>query len=308
MPAADADDVKRNRVGRRGLLLGTTGAAMAASVTAFSPASPLLGSALRRSLTLSAPLFPLLEPGFLTSQRLDSRCRGREVELVLTLPTPNPPEGMPISLLLHGRHGSARTAAPEGLAGLLWQWVARGRLPPFGFLAVDGGDTYWHEHRPGDDPMGMLLREVPGWLRRLRLGGEDGVPFACAGISMGGFGSLLYARRRTQRGDPVRAVGAVSPALLTSWTRMRQRKAFDDRSDWAAVDPLRHIGEIGDVPIGVWCGTQDPFIAGARRFIRAARPEVAYTVPGRHDEEFFRRAVPGLVGFLGRHVPRKPIA
>lgn len=300
MPAEDADEVRRNRIGRRGLLLGAVGAAVAAGVTACDMASPSLDAALRRSLTLSSPLPEL---GFTRSQRVHSRCRGREVELVLTLPTQNPPEGMPISLLLHGRHGSARTAATDGLARLLADWVAHRGLAPFGFLAVDGGDTYWHEHRPGDDPMGMLLREVPDWLAGLRLAGKDGVPFACAGISMGGFGSLLYARRRSQRRAPVRAVGAISPALLTSWHEMRERQAFSNSRDWASMDPLRHIREIGDVPVGVWCGTQDPFIAGTRRFIREAKPEVAYTAPGRHDGEFFSRAMPGVVAFLGRHVP-----
>ncbi|NIJ13296.1 hypothetical protein FHU38_003640 [Saccharomonospora amisosensis] len=300
--AADTDEPKRYRIGRRGLLLGALGG-IAAGAASFNAGSQSLDWALRRSITLSSPLSGT---GFTRLERVYSRARGRWVELALTLPTRNPPAGMPISLLLHGRHGSARTAAPEGLAQCLAGAVARGRVPPFGFLAVDGGDSYWHEHRPGDDPMGMLLLEVPNWLKELRLSGEGGIPFACAGISMGGFGSLLYARHRAQRRSRLRAVGAISPALLTSWQQMRKRRAFNGPLDWASMDPLRHIQDIGDVPIGVWCGTQDPFISGTRRFISATNPEVAFIAEGKHNGEFFSRVAPGLVAFLGRHAP-KPV-
>ncbi|EHR49925.1 putative esterase [Saccharomonospora marina XMU15] len=301
MSAADTDEPKRYRIGRRGLLLGTLGGMAAAGVASFSAGSRSLDWALRSSITISSPL---QGAGFTRLERVYSRARGREVELALTLPTRNPPAGMPISLLLHGRRGSARTAAPDGLAQCLADAVARRRVPAFGFLAVDGGDSYWHEHRPGDDPMGMLLFEVPNWLKELRLSGEGGVPFASAGISMGGFGSLLYARRRAQQRSPLGAVGVISPALLTSWQQMRKRRAFNGPRDWASMDPLRHIRDIGDVPIGVWCGTRDPFISGTRRFIRTAEPEVAVTAEGKHNGEFFSRVAPGLVAFLGRHAPR----
>ncbi|MFD1050542.1 hypothetical protein ACFQ1S_35960, partial [Kibdelosporangium lantanae] len=33
------------------------------------------------------------------------------------------------------------------------------------FVALDGGDNYWHENQKGDNSMAMLMEEVPQWLR-----------------------------------------------------------------------------------------------------------------------------------------------
>lgn len=118
------------------------------------------------------------------------------------------PRGLPMSILLHGLHGDARHAAVGNLPEVLAAAVAKGSVPAFGFVAVDGGDNYWHENVPGDDPMAMLLDEVPRWLKERGYG----EPFAVTGVSMGGFGSLLYARRRAERGDPIAAAAAISPA------------------------------------------------------------------------------------------------
>ncbi|OLR95329.1 alpha/beta hydrolase [Actinokineospora bangkokensis] len=233
-----------------------------------------------------------------------SRARGRDVSMVTILPSQLPAKDLPVCLFLHGLHGNARQAAPTGLASRLVQGAADGTLPPFAFVALDGGDNYWHENHVGDNPMGMLLDEVPAWLRARGLGGATGTPFACAGVSMGGFGALLYARRRQERADPVRAVAAISPGLLMSWREMSTRRAFKSNAEWASLDPLRNVEKIDRTPVGIWCGTEDHFIEGARKFMRLARPEVAYTGPGGHGDTFYRKVVPDVLGFLGKYVPR----
>jgi pimeloyl-ACP methyl ester carboxylesterase len=221
------------------------------------------------------------------------------------LPTkPAPVTALPMSLMLHGLHGNARHAFPTGLLKQLCSDVARQAVPAFGFVAVDGGDNYWHENHSGDNPMAMLLDEIPRWLGERGLGGIDGLPFACAGLSMGGFGALLYARRRLERRQPPAAVAALAPALITSWSEMNKRQAFRDAIDWGSMDPLRHIDAIRSIPTAVWCGTEDDFIGGVRRFISTAHPTVAYTARGRHGDVFNRSVVPSLIGFLGKHVPR----
>ncbi len=300
--AAEREFVRPGHSRRSLLIAGTSAMGVAGFAVGVATETLPFGAAMQRALGVASPS-PVTRLGHTRIEQVFSLARGRPVDLVTTLPTRSPRPGLPMVLFLHGLRGSARSALPGGLLRQLSGDVARGRVPPFGFVAVDGGDTYWHEHRRGDDPMAMLLEELPGWLRERGLGGASGTPFACAGTSMGGFGALLYARRRTEHRHPPAAIATLSAALLTSWTEMRKRRAFRDRADWASLDPLRNVLATQDIPTGIWCGTNDRFIEGNRRFIALARPEIAYVGPGGHNERFFRSAVPSLVRFLGKRAP-----
>ncbi|MEV6244043.1 alpha/beta hydrolase-fold protein [Lentzea sp. NPDC051838] len=233
-------------------------------------------------------------------ERVYSNARHRWVTLAFYLPSGTPPRGLPMSILLHGLHGDARHAAVGDLADVLASAVAKGSVPAFGFVAVDGGDNYWHENVPGDDPMAMLLDEVPRWLHDRGYG----EPFAITGASMGGFGALLYARRRAERGDPIAATAAISPGLLTTWQEMAKRRAFKDEGEWASLDPLRHLKSTGPTALGVWIGDRDRFIEGTRRFIRDVKPEVGVVKPGGHDDGFYRKVTPDVVRFLAKYAKR----
>lgn len=275
------------------LLAGAAGAATAGVTLGAATGSLPLLDALGLAVGASPPAHATT-----TVERVYSAARGREVDLLTILPTKLAVEHLPVCLLLHGLYGSARQAAPSGLGRELVGSVARGAIPPFAFVAVDGGDDYWHA-----GAMAMLLDEVPVWLRQRGLGDTAGRPFACAGVSMGGFGALLYARRRNERREPAAAVAAIAPGLLLSWREMSKRRAFRDSQQWASLDPLRNVAGLGAVSVGVWCGTEDRFIEGTRKFIGLARPEVAFTGPGGHGDPFYRDVVPDLLAFLGRHVP-----
>jgi pimeloyl-ACP methyl ester carboxylesterase len=182
-------------------------------------------------------------------------------------------------------------------------------VPPFAFVAVDGGNTYWHRQPNGDDPMAMLLDAVPRWLAERGLGGPDSLPFACAGSSMGGFGALLYARRRREHGQPLRAAAGISPALFRSWAVMSRRHAFVNAAEWAALDPQRHLDALGNLPVGVWCGLEDPLcLDGTHEFIRNAKPVVASLTPGGHNDAFYRHSLPDVIQFVGRYLPERPPA
>jgi S-formylglutathione hydrolase FrmB len=259
----------------------------------------LPGLRLTRSVAASR-VGPATAGAVVRSERVYSGARGREVELLTILPAATRAAGLPVCVALHGRHGSAQAVAAGGLPSFLSATVTNGVSPPFAVVAVDGGDSYWHEHHRGDDPMGMLIYELPRWLAERGLQRQ---PFAAAGISMGGFGALHYARRRHQWARPLRAVAVIAPALITTWAEMRKRDAFHSPADWAAYDPLRHIDALGAVPIGLWCGSEDKFIAGARRFIATGRPQLSSIGPGGHDDRYFRTALPEAVRFLGRHTP-----
>lgn len=232
-------------------------------------------------------------------ERRYSEARKQHVDMVAIHPAGVSPRGLPVCLMLHGRFGDALDSV-AGLPTWLSNSVAAGRIPPFTLLSVDGGpNNYWHR-RPDDDAMSMLLEEVPRWLAERGLSR----PIAAAGISMGGFGALVYARRRRELGEPLRAAGVVAPALHTNWREMRKRRAFTNEAEWTAIDPLRHVESLGDLPVGVWCGNGDRFIDGTRRFIRLADPTYASTSPGRHNKTYFRKALPELVDFIGGHIRR----
>lgn len=241
---------------------------------------------------------PLADRTNVAVEPVYSQARRRDVDLVTMYPAGVEPQQLPVCLMLHGRFGDARNSVGK-LPTWLTDSVRRGQVPPYVFLAVDGGgNNYWHD-RHGDSPMRMLLEEVPDWLVERGLGGPHGLPDAAAGISMGGFGALLYTRHRVAQNIPPAATAVVSPALITGWREMRKRRAFADKREWAAMDPLRHVEQLGNVPLGVWCGTNDRFIHGTRAFIDRAAPEVASTSPGGHNSKYYRKALPELVDFVG---------
>ncbi|MBE1471643.1 S-formylglutathione hydrolase FrmB [Kibdelosporangium phytohabitans] len=302
--AAEIEEPEKRRMSRRSVLVaGTAGLATAGLVlgtaTGTLPVTTLLGDALGTSS-------PSVGPGevVIKHERVYSQRRKREIDMVTLMPDRARHNHLPVCLLLHGLHGNARRAAPTGMARKLIDLASAGTIPPFAIVALDGGDNYWHENQRGDNSMAMLLDEVPRWMRDRGLGGADGTPFACAGISMGGFGALLYGRRRNEQGNPAKAIAAISPGLLTSWREMSTRKAFKDTTEWASLDPLRNVDKLGQVPVGIWCGTEDHFIEGTRKFIKLAKPQVAYTGPGGHGDPFYRRIVPDVLSFLGKHTPR----
>jgi pimeloyl-ACP methyl ester carboxylesterase len=233
-------------------------------------------------------------------ERVYSSARHRDVTLAFYLPAGANPRGLPMSILLHGLNGDARHAAVGNLPDVLAAAVAKGSVPAFGFVAVDGGNNYWHENLPGDDPMAMLLDEVPRWLKDRGYG----EPFAVTGVSMGGFGSLLYARRRAERGDPIAAAAVISPGLITTWPEMAKRRAFRNEGEWTSLDPLRHLKSTGPTALGVWIGDRDKFIEGTRRFIREVRPEASAVKGGGHDDGLYRKVTPDVVQFLAKYAKR----
>ena len=103
---------------------------------------------------------------------------------------------------------------------------------------------------------------------RLRFGGLDltdlrlivelaerglGTPVAAAGISMGGFGALVYARRRRELGDPLRTA-PVTTELVTAKNgaqevRLTPQPGFlaDPATTYpVTIDPSTHLGRLND--------------------------------------------------------------
>ncbi|GAA2776125.1 alpha/beta hydrolase [Saccharopolyspora taberi] len=219
-----------------------------------------------------------------------SAARSREVELMITAPAGSRPERLPVCLALHGRGSSARGMAGLGLPQFLTaQFLTATGARPFTVVAPDGGEHYWHDDGAGDDPMRMLLEEIPVWLAELGLA----APSAALGISMGGFGALSHPA-------PLKAV--ISPALFGSWEESRPLNAFPAREVWEANDPLRHAARIDGRGLGIWCGTADVFYERALDLADRTNAVVTSFEPGDHTDGYWRRALPDALRYLGQRL------
>jgi S-formylglutathione hydrolase FrmB len=275
-------------VGGIGLGVAGAGAAVVAGLTRG-------GATVRPALDLTGPVgtVPSAAPAPVTTERVYSAARGTEVGLITIVPEGMVPSGLPVCLALHGRGADAGWFLELGVPQFLTAAVRAG-VRPFAVVAVDGGaDSYWIDSHPGD-PQRMLAEELPGWLVSR---GFAGPPSAALGVSMGAFGALRYARS-----GGLRAVSVASPALFTSWGDARSRKVFRDERQWADNEPLRHVDALRGVPLGVWCGAEDPFADVAQELVDRANPEVAAIDSGAHDNDYWRRIFPDMFRFLGGHL------
>ena len=259
-------------ISRRALLIGGgvgTAAAAAAAVVEQTRVRRLLG------WTGPDGTVPGVKPVTVSVTQHQSVARGCAVDVV----TMNAFAGSEVCVLLHGRGNNARGMIDLGLPRFLAAVHAR-----FTVVAVDGGDSYWVSRTPADDPQRMLREELPGWLRAVGLS----APRAVLGISMGGFGGLVYAR---QAGIPA---AVLSPALFRSWDDARTVEAFADEAQWASFEPLRH-----PLPphVGVWCGEEDPFYDAAREL--APHAQMAAFDHGEHTDGYWRRVLPNALAFVG---------
>ena len=276
--------VSRRTVLRGGLGLGA--AALGAGTGMIADVLPG-GPALRRVLGLTGPdgEIPDVPAGPVRVDRVRSRARGRDVELVTMAPAGEPAADA-VCLALHGRGEGARWFIDLGVPWFLTA-AARAGVPPFTVVALDCGQDYLLA-RDGDDPRRMIAEELPSWLaeRGLR------APTAALGISMGGFAALGLA-------PGLLAVAVASPALFPTWPDAKGRNVFRDEREWAAAEPLRNLGRLDGVPLGVWCGTEDPFVGPVAQLVDAARPTVAAIDNGAHEAGYWLRVLPDMLAFVG---------
>lgn len=282
---------------RRGLLLGALGLTVAGTATGASllsqhgsPVEPL-----RRVVGLDEPqgTVPNVPPCPLTVEKIRSSARGRDVDLVIMRPTGTASRELPVCLLLHGKGGTARGFIEFGIPRVLTAAVRSG-VSPFATVAVDCGEHYFVP-KNGDDPLRMLTDELPAWLSERKL---DASSMAALGISMGSSGVLSLARARKN----LRAAAVASPALFRKWPEAKKRNAFADEQAWQAYEPLRHTAEFASIPLGVWCGTEDPFVDSARELVAKAHPEVHSITRGGHTNGYWLSVLPDMLRFVSNHL------
>lgn len=267
---------------RRSLLLGAAGLAVAGCAGPRGEAQPGTQSTSVTSTSAAAPVEPVV------TERVRSASRGTEVQLITMRPS-GIGGRLPVCLAMHGRGSDANMFVDLGVPEMLTS-MANGGTLPFAVVSVDGGDDYWIAKKSSDDPQAMLNTELPVWLTNR---GLASTPIAVLGISMGGYGALNYAR-----GQSGITVAAISPALFLSWPEAESKDAFADEAQWQATDPLQHLNELSSKDIGVWCGTEDPFIDSTNKLVESVQPKIAAIGDGGHDEPYWRKVLPAALDFV----------
>lgn len=294
MTSSDAG--REGRISRRGLL--TAGGVLAAGAVA--------GAAGTHAGLLTAPYarqaggrvggpVPDVEPGRLVGGSFRSEARlGARCGWAVAYP-PGRARDLPVAVVLHGKHGNHAKVFDHGYLALdlfLADAVARTGTP-FALASVDGGNSYWHARRSGEDAGAMVREELLPLLARRGLRTDR---VALMGWSMGGFGALSLAGRWGP--DRVRAVVAESPALFPTFEDATPG-AYDDPADLAAVTVFGRQESLTGIPVRIDCGTGDPFYAATRAYVDgfARRPAGAFT-DGGHSVGYWRRMAPAQLTFL----------
>jgi enterochelin esterase-like enzyme len=296
---------------RRGVLLtafGSVAAIVGAGVTGVElishgvvPGKQALDE-LEGACSIAAPALRFTGAGISRSSSFYSSARQRRVGYTIAWPPGHPPGSpLPLIVMLHG-YGANHTNALSGMtaAQAVALEIDDSPLPPMAMVTVDGGGGYWNPH-PGDDPMAMVISELIPMCQGLNLG-RSPMQIGTMGISMGGYGALLFAEKYPEL---IRSVAAISPAIWTTYDQSHaaNRGAFASASAFASADVITHAAELSNTPVRVASGNDDPFHPGvlslSEKLPRGATVELS---KGCHTGPFFLSQELPSLRFLGTHL------
>jgi pimeloyl-ACP methyl ester carboxylesterase len=233
-----------------------------------------------------------------------SRARRRRVGYTIAYP-PGHRSGDELALvvMLHG-FGGNHTDALAGMSPAQAVALKAGgkALAPMAMVTVDGGGGYWNPH-PGDDPMGMVISELIPRCQRLGLGRPPRL-IGMMGISMGGYGALLFAEKYPHL---IAAAAAISPAIWTSYAEAKAANAgaYASAAAFDANDAVTHAAALAGVPVRVASGHDDPFFPGVQALAQALPPgAVVDFTKGCHTGPFFLQQEPPSLTFLASYLMR----
>jgi S-formylglutathione hydrolase FrmB len=230
----------------------------------------------------------VISGSFISQRRLGVRC-GWSIGY-----PPGSQRNLPVLVVLHGKGGNHASAFGNdlGLQYYLAQQIAAGKRP-FAIASVDGGDSYWHHRRSGEDAGAMVTDEL---LPILQDQGLNTSRIGLLGWSMGGYGALLLAGRLGA--DRVSVCVAESPAL---WLRPGDTApgAFDDPVDYQANTVFGQQSRLNRIAVRLDCGQGDGFLPAAQHYLRgfAHRPAGGFQ-PGGHTLGYWRRMAPDQLAFV----------
>lgn len=254
--------------------------------------------------SVPSPQVSYLPSGPSFSGAFYSAARQRHVGYTIAYP-PGHPAGarLPLVIMLHGYGGNHADALVSMSPAQALALKIDGRaLVPMAMVTVDGGDGYWNPH-PGDDPMAMVIGELIPRCQRLGLG-RPPMRIGAMGISMGGFGALLFAEKYPRL---FAAVAAISPAIWTSYPQARSANAgaFASAAAFTADDVVTHAFALARLPVRIASGYDDPFYPGVQALARAVPAgAVVDFAKGCHTGPFFAEQQPPSLMFLSRHLAR----
>ena len=242
------------------------------------------------------PLGPSLSSSFY------SRARNRHVSYTVGYPPGHSVgDALPLVVMLHGWGGNHKDAlagmSPAQAVGLK---VDGALMRPFAIVTVDGGNGYWTPH-PGDDPMAMVIGELIPLCQRLGLGRPPRL-IGTMGISMGGYGALLFGEKYPTLFS---AVAAISPAIWTSYDQAKAANptAYASAAAFCANDAVTHAASLTGLQVRVAAGVDDPFYPGVLALVRALPAGAdTYLGQGCHTGPFFTQQEPPSLAFLAQHL------
>jgi S-formylglutathione hydrolase FrmB len=269
-------------VSRRGVLIGAVGAG--ALVAAGGAAYALTPERWKIRLGIANEdwYIPDAPKGQFRLETVSSDERGTDVQLFTAVPHGyGDGAGLPVVIVLHGGSGRPTDYESFGFPQFVTQSALDGN-EPFVLAGADSGTLGWLPNG-SDNPQAMVVDEMPSWLADR---GFDADRRAVWGWSLGGRGSLILAETYP---DFPRALAAFSPAIQSE-------------SDL----PFDNVDALADLPLGIWCGTEDMFYETDRAFVAAlpTPPEVVTYAPGAHTRSFWNDHTLEAFAFLASHLAR----
>jgi enterochelin esterase-like enzyme len=280
-------------------VLGVTGAELVSH--GVLPGKAVLDE-LDGACSVPNPHVSFVSPGPSFSGTFYSAARNRRVGYTIAYPSEHHVGAqLPLVVMLHGYGGNHADALVGVSPAQALALQVDGRpLAPMAMVTVDGGNGYWNPHR-GDDPMTMVIGELIPRCQQLGLGRPPG-RIGAMGISMGGYGALLFAERYPRL---FAAVAAISPAIWTSYPQARNANAgaFASAASFAADDVVTHAAALAHVPVRIASGYDDPFYPGVQALARVLPAgSVVDFSKGCHTGSFFAEQQPPSLTFLARHL------
>ena len=241
--------------------------------------------------------------------------RGQDVRYIVYLPTgyEDGEESYPVLYLLHGLTDDEKT----------WSSAEKGRMqgicdayfdakPDRKRIIVmpDARDTWYRDVYGSDDKYETFFFEtlIPTIEKEYRCK-TDKANRAVAGLSMGGYGTLLYALRRP---DLFSAAYAMSPAVMFGQRRPKNDEDdFDAKQAYAeANDVVLMLDKLEDknaVKFTIDCGDDDFCLQGAWEFFRKAQtlkvPCELRVRNGVHSWDYWRVSLPKALDFFSGDLP-----